>query len=62
MKTMQNKHQCNQHASFLLTPKDSYYVTMLQIPPGGLELRTRIYVQVKASNLTERYISLTFVN
>lgn len=31
---------------------------MLKIPPGGLELKTRIFVEVKASNLTNRYFTL----
>ncbi|XP_029029684.1 zona pellucida-like domain-containing protein 1 isoform X2 [Betta splendens] len=34
---------------------DSYYIDLLQIPPEGLEVRTRIYVEVKASNLTKRF-------
>uniref|UniRef100_A0A0F8BLZ6 Zona pellucida-like domain-containing protein 1 n=1 Tax=Larimichthys crocea TaxID=215358 RepID=A0A0F8BLZ6_LARCR len=33
---------------------DASYSLMLRIPPGGLELKTRIFVQVKASNLTNR--------
>ncbi|KAM7374912.1 hypothetical protein PAMP_007546 [Pampus punctatissimus] len=34
---------------------DNGYSAMLQIPPGGLELKTRIFVEVKASNLTNRF-------
>ncbi|XP_034540251.1 zona pellucida-like domain-containing protein 1 [Notolabrus celidotus] len=34
---------------------DENYSTMLQIPAGGLDLKTRIFVQVKASNLTNRF-------
>ncbi|XP_036412779.1 zona pellucida-like domain-containing protein 1 [Colossoma macropomum] len=31
------------------------YTQPLQIPDGGLQLKTRIYVQVKANNLTNRF-------
>ncbi|KAI4881749.1 hypothetical protein NFI96_033283 [Prochilodus magdalenae] len=31
------------------------YTQPLQIPEGGLQLKTRIYVQVKATNLTNRF-------
>ncbi|KAL7848656.1 hypothetical protein SRHO_G00202790 [Serrasalmus rhombeus] len=31
------------------------YTQPLQIPDGGLQLKTRIYVQVKATNLTNRF-------
>ncbi|TKS83840.1 Zona pellucida-like domain-containing protein 1 [Collichthys lucidus] len=34
---------------------DSSFTTPLIIPPPGLELRTMIYVQVKADNLTDQY-------
>ncbi|XP_072230510.1 zona pellucida-like domain-containing protein 1 [Leuresthes tenuis] len=34
---------------------DNSYSTTLQIPPDGLELKTRIFVKVKASNLTSRF-------
>ncbi|KAM9348955.1 zona pellucida-like domain-containing protein 1 [Symphorus nematophorus] len=34
---------------------DKSYSSMLTIPPGGLELKTRIFVEVKASNLTNRF-------
>ncbi|XP_054482409.1 zona pellucida-like domain-containing protein 1 [Anoplopoma fimbria] len=34
---------------------DNGYSSTLQIPPGGLELKTRIFVEVKASNLTNRF-------
>ncbi|CAJ1064483.1 zona pellucida-like domain-containing protein 1 [Xyrichtys novacula] len=34
---------------------DESYSSMLRIPAGGLELKTRIFVQVKASNLTNRF-------
>uniref|UniRef100_UPI0037E793F3 zona pellucida-like domain-containing protein 1 n=1 Tax=Semicossyphus pulcher TaxID=241346 RepID=UPI0037E793F3 len=34
---------------------DDSYSSMLRIPPGGLELKTRIFVAVKASNLTNRF-------
>ncbi|XP_077403421.1 zona pellucida-like domain-containing protein 1 isoform X1 [Vanacampus margaritifer] len=34
---------------------DNQYTSVLQIPPGGLQLKTRIFVEVKASNLTNRF-------
>ncbi|CAF98586.1 unnamed protein product [Tetraodon nigroviridis] len=34
---------------------DNSYSSVLRIPPGGLELKTRIFVEVKASNLTNRF-------
>ncbi|XP_040907911.1 zona pellucida-like domain-containing protein 1 [Toxotes jaculatrix] len=34
---------------------DNSYSSVLQVPPGGLELKTRIFVEVKASNLTNRF-------
>uniref|UniRef100_A0A665TGT3 ZP domain-containing protein n=1 Tax=Echeneis naucrates TaxID=173247 RepID=A0A665TGT3_ECHNA len=34
---------------------DKSYSSMLQIPPEGLTLKTRIFVEVKASNLTNRF-------
>ncbi|XP_047463104.1 zona pellucida-like domain-containing protein 1 [Mugil cephalus] len=34
---------------------DNAYSSTLQIPPGGLDLKTRIFVEVKASNLTSRF-------
>ncbi|XP_074527632.1 zona pellucida-like domain-containing protein 1 [Halichoeres trimaculatus] len=34
---------------------DENYSSMLRVPAGGLELKTRIFVQVKASNLTNRF-------
>ncbi|XP_042355556.1 zona pellucida-like domain-containing protein 1 [Plectropomus leopardus] len=34
---------------------DNGYSSMLQMPPGGLELKTRIFIEVKASNLTSRF-------
>ncbi|XP_070700113.1 zona pellucida-like domain-containing protein 1 [Pempheris klunzingeri] len=34
---------------------DNSYSSLLQIPAGGLELKTRIFVEVKASNLTNRF-------
>ncbi|GLD47270.1 zona pellucida-like domain-containing protein 1 isoform X1 [Lates japonicus] len=34
---------------------DNSYSSALQIPPGGLELKTRIFVEVRASNLTNRF-------
>ncbi|XP_054611704.1 zona pellucida-like domain-containing protein 1 [Dunckerocampus dactyliophorus] len=33
---------------------DNQYTSTLQIPPGGLELKSRIFVQIKASNLTNK--------
>lgn len=36
-------------------PKDKSYSSMLRLPSEGLELKTRIYVEVKASNLTDKY-------
>ncbi|XP_041088518.1 zona pellucida-like domain-containing protein 1 [Polyodon spathula] len=35
--------------------KDVNYTSALQIPPTGLVLKTNIYVQVKATNLTSRF-------
>lgn len=43
----------------LLALKDRLYSSVLQIPPVGLDLKTRIYVEVKASNLTSRYFTLS---
>ncbi|XP_041864783.1 zona pellucida-like domain-containing protein 1 [Melanotaenia boesemani] len=34
---------------------DRNFTTMMQIPPTGLELKTRIFVKVLASNLTSRF-------
>ncbi|XP_008278303.1 zona pellucida-like domain-containing protein 1 [Stegastes partitus] len=34
---------------------DNSYSSFLNIPQGGLELKTRIFVEVKASNLTNRF-------
>ncbi|KAM3602196.1 uncharacterized protein V6R79_025999 [Siganus canaliculatus] len=34
---------------------DNSYSSRLRIPPEGLELKTRVYVEVKASNLTNRF-------
>ncbi|XP_069366465.1 zona pellucida-like domain-containing protein 1 [Paralichthys olivaceus] len=34
---------------------DNSYSSMLQIPFGGLELKTRIFVEVRASNLSNRF-------
>ncbi|XP_074467294.1 zona pellucida-like domain-containing protein 1 [Sebastes fasciatus] len=34
---------------------DTEYASIMRIPPGGLELKTRIFVEVKASNLTSRF-------
>ncbi|KAM6969951.1 zona pellucida-like domain-containing protein 1 [Aplochiton taeniatus] len=34
---------------------DSSYKSMMQFPDGGVKLKTRIFVEVKATNLTERY-------
>ncbi|XP_060912034.1 zona pellucida-like domain-containing protein 1 [Labrus mixtus] len=34
---------------------DEKYSRTLQVPQGGLELKTRIFVEVKASNLTNRF-------
>lgn len=35
--------------------QDELYQQALIMPPTGLNLKTKIYVAVKASNLTERY-------
>ncbi|KAG2457179.1 ZPLD1 protein, partial [Polypterus senegalus] len=35
--------------------KDVNYTTFLQIPPRGVNLKTPIYVQVKATNLTSKF-------
>ena len=32
--------------------QDSFYINPLEVPETGLELRTRIYVEVRAVNLT----------
>ncbi|XP_067112959.1 zona pellucida-like domain-containing protein 1 isoform X2 [Osmerus mordax] len=34
---------------------DISYTTLLTVPDGGLQLKTRIFVQVKATNLTTRF-------
>uniref|UniRef100_A0A3B4YWX2 Si:ch73-261i21.5 n=1 Tax=Stegastes partitus TaxID=144197 RepID=A0A3B4YWX2_9TELE len=39
----------------LLLSNDNSYSSFLNIPQGGLELKTRIFVEVKASNLTNRF-------
>lgn len=41
----------------LLGLKDNNYAFMLRIPQRGLELKTRIFVEVKASNLSNRYLT-----
>ncbi|XP_036379114.1 zona pellucida-like domain-containing protein 1 [Megalops cyprinoides] len=38
--------------------KDANYTSPLVIPPLGIELRTNVYVQVKATNLTSQYYVL----
>lgn len=43
---------CKDHLLFHL--QDVNYTTPLIIPPEGIELRTNIYVQVVASNLTSQ--------
>ncbi|XP_076131059.1 zona pellucida-like domain-containing protein 1 [Alosa pseudoharengus] len=35
--------------------RDAEYSSQLQVPDGGLSLKTRIFVEVKATNLTERF-------
>uniref|UniRef100_W5KKJ5 Si:ch73-261i21.5 n=1 Tax=Astyanax mexicanus TaxID=7994 RepID=W5KKJ5_ASTMX len=35
--------------------EDNKYTTYLQIPSSGMQLKTRIYVQVRATNLTTRF-------
>uniref|UniRef100_A0A8B9JGA0 Si:ch73-261i21.5 n=1 Tax=Astyanax mexicanus TaxID=7994 RepID=A0A8B9JGA0_ASTMX len=35
--------------------EDNKYTTYLQMPPSGIQLKTRIYVQVRATNLTTRF-------
>ncbi|KAL4608706.1 zona pellucida-like domain-containing protein 1 [Arapaima gigas] len=35
--------------------EDQSYVKLLKIPENGLKLKTRIFVEVKATNLTERF-------
>ncbi|XP_015806629.1 zona pellucida-like domain-containing protein 1 [Nothobranchius furzeri] len=35
--------------------KDSTYQTVLTVPPTGLNIRSKIYVEVKASNLTQKF-------
>uniref|UniRef100_A0A667Z6H1 Si:ch73-261i21.5 n=1 Tax=Myripristis murdjan TaxID=586833 RepID=A0A667Z6H1_9TELE len=39
----------------LLLYSDNSYTSMLRIPDGGLELKTRIFVEVRATNLTNRF-------
>lgn len=35
--------------------QDSLYQEVMTVPPTGLNLKTKIYVLVKATNLTDRY-------
>uniref|UniRef100_A0AAR2M4V3 ZP domain-containing protein n=1 Tax=Pygocentrus nattereri TaxID=42514 RepID=A0AAR2M4V3_PYGNA len=35
--------------------QDNKYTTPLQMPPSGLQLKTRIFVEVRATNLTTRF-------
>lgn len=37
--------------------QDEQYQEMLTIPTTGLNLKTKIHVAVKATNLTDRYFS-----
>lgn len=46
--------------SFVFIPKNRQYTQPLKIPEKGLQLKTRIYVQVKATNLTNRYFYIRF--
>lgn len=41
-----------QHSLIVLFHQDTNYGSPLSVPSTGLELRTRIYVEVKAANLT----------
>lgn len=45
---------CYNH-NFVFIPKNQKYTQPLKIPEKGLQLKTRIYVQVKATNLSKRY-------
>lgn len=45
-------------ALVFLCLKDNAYSSMLRIPAEGLELKTRVFVEVKASNLTNRHFKL----
>ena len=47
--------------SFFFSPQDSNYTSPLVIPPLGIELRTKVYVQVQATNLTAQYDSSTIL-
>lgn len=40
-----------------LHSKDYTYTTRLFIPPTGLMLKTRVFAEVRATNLTERYFA-----
>lgn len=45
---------------FVFIPKNKKYTQFLKIPEKGLQLKTRIYVQVKATNLSKRYFYIRF--
>lgn len=42
----------------LFLHQDPAYTQILTVPPTGLNLKTKIYVNVKATNLTDRYSKL----
>lgn len=45
---------------FLCRLKDFTYTTRLFVPPTGLMLKTRVFVEVRATNLTQRYVRHSF--
>lgn len=47
-------HISNLYEPFVIQ-KDDAYKSQLQVPDSGLTLKTRIFVSVKATNLTQRY-------
>ena len=47
---------CMFHHHLYVCFKDTNYNHQLLVPISGLELRTKIYVEVKAVNLTGKYV------
>lgn len=47
---------------FLPPPKDPKYQQILNIPSTGLRLKTKIYVAVLATNLTDRWVRIGVIN
>lgn len=42
-----------------LERQDQRYLQILSIPPTGLNLKTKIYVAVAATNLTDRWVRMS---